>query len=145
MSMVQKFRLVDRPMSRPAKTNMSIREIPVMMSGFTMGIFVTVFMAAFIYLLRSLLMPTAAAVPITVEMRAAHTASTRGFFKAPRVLVSWKSSLYQYREKPENTDRLLPLLKENTSRMMIGAKRKRKIRAVYSLAMGFMAYTPPSM
>ena len=47
ISIVQKLRLVPRPMSRPAKTNMSIREMPVMMSGFVMGMFVTVFIAVF--------------------------------------------------------------------------------------------------
>ena len=61
---------------------------------------------------------------------AAHRASTRVFRRASRVLESWKSSLYQYREKPEKTDRLLPLLKEKTRRMAMGAKRKRKIMAV---------------
>ena len=67
MSMVPKFKLVRIPMRRPKKTNISIREMPVMISGFTMGRLVTVFMAAFMYLLRSLFMPTAAAVPMMVE------------------------------------------------------------------------------
>ena len=47
MSMVQKLRLVPRPMSRPTKTNISIREIPVMISGFTMGMLVAVRRAYF--------------------------------------------------------------------------------------------------
>ena len=130
MRMVPKFRLVDSPIICPTKTNMSIREMPVMISGLTMGRLVTVFMAARMYLLRSLFIPTEAAVPRTVERMAAHRASTRVFRRASRVLESWKSSLYQYREKPEKTDRLLPLLKEKTRRMAMGAKRKRKIMAV---------------
>ena len=130
MSMVQKFRLVPRPMSRPAKTKRSIREMPVMMSGLTMGMLVTVFMAESMVRLLSLLMPTAAAVPRMVERMEADRARMRVFFRAPRVLVSWRSSWYQWRENPENTDRLLPLLKEKTSRMAMGAKRKRKMRAV---------------
>ena len=75
-------------------------------------------------------MPTAAAVPMIVDRTDAHRASTRVFFSAPRVFVSWNSSLYQYSEKPEKTDRLLPLLKEKKSMIAMGAKRKRKIRAV---------------
>ena len=42
MSMVKKFRLVAAPKSRPTNTNMSIREIPVMISGLIIGISVTV-------------------------------------------------------------------------------------------------------
>ena len=101
-----------------------------MISGFTIGRLVTVFMAAFMYLLRSLFMPTAAAVPMMVESSAAHRARIRVLRRAPRVSSSWKSSLYQYREKPSSTDRLLPLLKENTSMIRMGANRKRKSRAV---------------
>ena len=130
MSMVPKFKLVRMPMRRPKKTNISIREMPVMISGFTMGRLVTVFMAAFMYLLRSLFMPTAAAVPMMVESSAAHRARIRVLRRAPRVSSSWKSSLYQYRENPSSTERLLPLLKENTSMMRMGANRKRKSRAV---------------
>ena len=75
-------------------------------------------------------MPTAAAVPITVEMAEAQQASSRVFFTAFRVSESRSSSLYQYREKPENTERLLDSLKENTSKMAMGAKRKSIISAV---------------
>ena len=69
-------------------------------------------------------MPTAAAVPMTVEMSAALTARISVFFTAPRVSESRKSSSYQCSEKPEKTDRLLASLKEKTSRIAIGAKRK---------------------
>ena len=88
IKMVPKFRLVAMPMRRPAKTNISIREIPVMISGFTMGRFVTVFMAAFIYLLRSLFMPTAAAVPMMVDRMAAQRARISVFRRAPSVFAS---------------------------------------------------------
>ena len=46
MSMVQKLRLVAAPKSRPTNTNMSIREMPVIISGFIMGILVTVSITA---------------------------------------------------------------------------------------------------
>ena len=38
--MVQKFRLVAAPKSRPTNTNISISEMPVMMSGLIIGMFV---------------------------------------------------------------------------------------------------------
>ena len=55
-SMVKKFRLVERP-SRPTKTNISMSEMPVMMSGFVMGMSVTVFMTVRYHLERSLFIP----------------------------------------------------------------------------------------
>ena len=42
MSIVQKFRLVAAPNSLPTNTNISISEMPVMMSGLIIGMFVTV-------------------------------------------------------------------------------------------------------
>ena len=69
-------------------------------------------------------MPTAAAVPIAVEMSAALTASTSVFFTDSSVSESRNSSSYQWNEKPEKTDRLLASLKEKTRRIRIGAKRK---------------------
>ena len=67
---------------------------------------------------------------MTVEMAAAQKASSRVFFTAFSVSESRISSLYQYREKLENTERLLDSLKENTSKMAMGAKRKSMISAV---------------
>ena len=102
MSMVPKFKLVRMPMSRPKKTNISIREMPVMISGFTMGRLVTVFMAAFMYLLRSLFMPTAAAVPMMVESSAAHRARIRvaqgpqGVFVVEELLVPVQGEAVQH-------------------------------------------------
>ena len=46
ISMVPKPRLVARPRREPTNTNISIREIPVMMSGLIMGMLVTESMAA---------------------------------------------------------------------------------------------------
>ena len=75
-------------------------------------------------------MPTAAAVPMTVETAAAEKARSTVFFTAFSVSASRKSSLYQYREKFENTERLFASLKEKTSRMAMGAKRNSMIKAV---------------
>ena len=65
-----------------------------------------------------------------VEITDALRARIRVFRTLRSVSVSLNSSLYQLREKPENTDRLLLALKENTSRMAMGAKRKIMMRAV---------------
>ena len=105
--MVQKLRLVVLPNREPTKTNMSISEMPVMISGLIMGMFVTVFIAARSQRLRSLLMPTAAAVPMTVAMSEALTARISVLRTAFSVSPSRNSSRYHLREKPENTERLL--------------------------------------
>ena len=67
---------------------------------------------------------------MTVEMPMADKARITEFFSVPKVMESPKSSRYHFTEKPLKTERLLDSLKEKTSRMMMGAKRKRKIRAV---------------
>ena len=67
---------------------------------------------------------------MTVEMTAAQSASTMVFLTAPSVSLSRNSSLYQLREKPENTERLFASLKENTSSIAMGAKRKIMMSAV---------------
>ncbi len=95
MSMVQKLRLVAAPKRRPTNTNMSIREMPVMMSGVIIGMLVTLSRAVRRNLLRSLLMPTAAAVPMTVEISEAETARIRVLRTALSVSLSRNSSRYQ--------------------------------------------------
>ena len=100
--------------------------MPVMISGLVMGISVTVFITARYHLERSLLMPTAAMVPMTVAMAVADAARISVFLTDSSVFRSRSSSSYQRSEKPENTARLLLSLKENTSSTTIGAKRKQK-------------------
>ena len=141
ISIVQKLRLVAAPNSRPTNTNISISEIPVMISGFIMGMFVTVSIVARRYLLRIRLMPTAAAVPMTVETTDALSARISVFRTAPSVSASFISSRYQLREKPEKTERLLASLNEKNSSIAIGANRKIIMRAVYTLDIFFMLHT----
>ena len=95
MSMVPKFRLVAAPKKRPTNTNISIREMPVMISGLIMGILVTLSIIERRALLRSLSMPTAAAVPITVEISDADIARISVLRTAFSVSESRNSSLYQ--------------------------------------------------
>ena len=66
----------------PTKTNISISEMPVMISGFIIGMSVTVMTAAFRYFLRIFEIPYAAAVPITVDMTAEVTARITEFLSA---------------------------------------------------------------
>ena len=75
-------------------------------------------------------MPTAAAVPMMVEITDAHTARISVFFSAPSVSLSRNSSRYHLKEKSEKTDRLFASLNENTSKIAIGANRKRKMSTV---------------
>ena len=75
---------------------------------------------------------------MTVEIRAAEAARIRVLRTAPRVSASRNSSRYQLSEKPENTERLFASLKENTSSIAIGAKRKIIMIAVYTFAAGFI-------
>ena len=91
-SIDQKPRLVDAPSSRPKNTNMSISEMPVMMSGFITGMSVAVSSAARRYLLRIRFMPTAAAVPIAVDTSDATTARMSVFLSALSVSPSRNSS-----------------------------------------------------
>ena len=72
-------------------------------------------------------MPTDAIVPSTTESVVAENARISEFLSASSVFASLRSSLYHLREKPENTDKLLPALNEKISRMIIGAKRNAKI------------------
>ena len=83
---------MDVPSSRPKNTNMSISEMPVMMSGFIMGMSVAVSSAARRYLLRIRFMPTAAAVPIAVDTSDATTARMSVFLSALSVSPSRNSS-----------------------------------------------------
>ena len=138
MSMVPKFRLEEAPKSLPTNTNMSMRDIPVMISGFTIGMFVVVSMAVFRNLFLRLFIPTAAAVPRTVDMTDAESARMRVFLRDPRVSESLKSSLYQNREGSEKTERLFEPLNENTRSISIGAKRNSIIRTVNIFDQTFM-------
>ena len=66
-------------------------------------------------------------MPITVEIAVAESAKITVFLTASSVFRSLNSSSYHLNEKLENTERLFASLKEKTSKMAIGAKRKMKI------------------
>ncbi len=68
-----------------------------------------------------LLIPTAAAVPITIEITEETTAKTSVFLNAARVVVSLNSSPYHLSEKPVITLVLADALNESTIITSMGA------------------------
>ena len=85
---VPKPRASVTPISLAQKTNRSIIEIPVTISGFIIGILVTPITVFLTNLFLKTLIPTAAAVPITVAISDDETASIRVFLRALIVALS---------------------------------------------------------
>ena len=73
------------------------------------------------------LMPTAAMVPTTVEMRAEIRAMATLRASASRIMLLVNRLLYQFSVKPVNTERLLLSLKLNTAITTMGTYKKEKI------------------
>ena len=95
MSRVQKERELASPNQRPMNTNSSISDTPVTMSGFIMGMLVTVITVWDRARERMRWMPTAAMVPMTVAILAESTASSRVLRRAVMVSELEKTSPYQ--------------------------------------------------
>ena len=104
MSRLQNDREVAQPIHRPMNTNSSISDTPVTMSGFIMGMLVTVITVWDSSRERMRWMPTAAMVPMTVATLAESTAKIRVLRRAVMVSELEKTSPYQYSEKPEKTE-----------------------------------------
>jgi hypothetical protein len=90
--------------------------------------FVTEVIALFANLLFILYIPSAAAVPITVESKEEDTASISVFLRAVKVSGELKSSLYHLKLKPVNTAVLLASLNEKNIRVMMGIYKIPNIR-----------------
>ena len=114
----------------PTKTNRSIIETPVTISGFIIGILVTVKTAFLIHFFRFALIPTAASVPIISAKIEDVIAKTSVFDNACNVIRSLKSSQYHFKEKPESTLVLLVPLKDITTMTAIGAYKNSIISAI---------------
>ena len=89
---------------------------------------ITSFLAS---LLRIASIPTAAAVPITLEITAESIAMIRVCLSALSIVVLVKRPVYHLKEKPPKTHTLDDLLKENAIITRIGAYRKNTISATY--------------
>ena len=76
-------------------TNSSIIDTPVTISGFIIGMLVTVMIVLLAARFFSLKIPTAATVPMIVAISEDETASTRVFLSAASVAPSRNSSRYQ--------------------------------------------------
>ncbi len=105
----------------PANTKRSIIETPVTISGFIIGTFVTVITALLSHRFFIAFIPTAAAVPIIIEIRAEVTAKTSVFLRAVRAVALRNISTYHFSEKPDITLVLFEALNENTTITSIGA------------------------
>ena len=102
------------PKIEPTKTNRSIIDTPVTISGFIIGMLVVVIMAVRTNLRFIWKIPTVLKVPKTVAITEDKTAKIRVFLRASMVELSFKSSPYHLSEKPPKTDVLLEALKEKT-------------------------------
>ena len=109
------------PMNLPIKTNKSIKEIPVTISAFIIGILVTDITRLCEIFLRSDKIPTLAAVPIIVDKIADKTAIIRVCSKACSIVGLEDNSIYQSSEKPSKTQTLPEELKEKITITAIGA------------------------
>jgi hypothetical protein len=99
----------------------NINEIPVTISAFIIGIWVTDIIIFLENLRLIAFIPTAAAVPKTVEIIAEETAIITVCFNALSIAVSLPRPSYQRVENPSNTQTLEEELKENTTITAIGA------------------------
>ena len=121
ISTVKNPRDSESPKSLPTNMNSSIREIPVTISAFIIGICVTDIMI-FLGILRLIaVMPTAAAVPSTVEIKAEDTAIIKVCCSALIIAVSDVSPAYQRVEKPFITQTLPLPLNEKITMTATGA------------------------
>ena len=129
MSSVQKLRIELMRSIVPVKANSSARATPVTISGFVIGMFVSVMTA-----LRSLpfieWMPTAAIVPTTVAMTLESTAMISELRRSVSSVESLKRFAYCRSVKPLNVAMSRPVLNEATASRIIGIYRKIKTRMV---------------
>ena len=113
-----------KPREMPKAMKASMREIPVTMSEFSMGMLLTpMTMERGSFFM--LFMPMAAAVPMTVaasaESRAIRSVLCRAFMMA----VSCSMSAYQCSVKPPHSVRDFVSLKESTIMVTMGAYRNK--------------------
>ena len=120
MSRVPKPKRSRVPRKVATATKSSIMDTPVTISGFIMGMLVTLMMGFWRYLRFMRWSPRAPKVPRTVAHTEELTASTRELRRAEKASSSWNSSSYQTKEKPENSARLPDSLKEKTISTAMG-------------------------
>ena len=116
------------PREMPNAINASIREIPVTISEFSIGmLLIPMTMVRGIRFM--LLMPMAAIVPMTVAIRADANAMSSVLFKAFMMAESWNICVYQRVVKPPQTVLDFVLLKDKTIMVTIGMYKKSRMSA----------------
>lgn len=111
--------MVENPRENLNAINRSIRDMPVTMSAFSIGIFVTPMKRV-----RNLgfiaWMPMDAAVPMTVAARAETRAMIRVVYRAFIISWFWNRETYHFPVKPPHFARVLALLKDRTIKVTMG-------------------------
>ena len=120
--------MVLKPRDIPNAIKVSIREIPVTISAFSMGILVIPIMIV-LGVRVILLIAIAATVPIMVAISAESTAITRVLESASMILRLSNIWVYHCRVKPPHCVRDFDLLKDSTIMVAMGAYRKINMRA----------------
>ena len=123
-------RIVPKPNRSPRLIKSSIREIPVTISAFSIGMLVIPIKIA-LFRLFMLDMAIQAIVPIMEAAKAERNAISRVVPRAFRIVSSCMSERYQFTVKPPHFALVLLALKESTISVAIGAYRKIKISATY--------------
>ena len=121
------IRMVWKPREMPKAINANIKEIPVTISAFSIGILVMPMM-----MVRGsgfmLLMAMDAAVPMMVAISADTKAMTRVLTSASMMVALSNICVYQRRVNPPHWVLDLELLKDRTIIVTIGAYKKIRIR-----------------
>jgi hypothetical protein len=108
-------------------TNNNIIDIPVIISGLSIGKFVTL-IKIFLKIFLVFTMPTAAKVPRIVATAEATMAMIRVLENADNISVLFINLIYHLKVKPCQTTLLFELLKEYIINIAIGEYKKRKKR-----------------
>ena len=87
-------------------------------------------------------------MPAMVAMTVASRDTSSVIYTLCMMRRFWNSCAYQWREKPFHTLELVPALKENTIRMMMGAYKNRPVRIISrrlpaELALRCLIASPP--
>jgi hypothetical protein len=114
---------VVKPKVKPTLIKRSIKEIPVTISAFNIGIFVMPIKIArpFFFILR---IARQAIVPINVAKREAKKAIINVLYNAVKITSSSKSARYHLKVNPPHFARVLLALKDKTISVAIGAYKK---------------------
>jgi len=119
---------VKNPSGKANETKSNISEIPVTISGLTIGIFIT-FNDKLLLKFLILLIVSAAKVPMIVAKIDAIVATSKVFNKDTSKMSCSNSDEYHLNEKPVNLARVFPSLKENKIITKIGEYRNINIIA----------------